>query len=101
MVLGGYRQKDNWNVDIQKNEITDIFERTCELVPSLKHASVIQHWAGLRPGRDGLRIELDTDSCEVPVVHNYGHNANGLALSHGTAVEATELVTKVLHRSKL
>lgn len=101
VVIGGFYQKYNGNLNVEPEEITDILERTTQMVPSLKHASIIQHWVGLRPGRDGLRLELDMETCAVPVVHNYGHSAKGIALSHGTAVEATEIVKKVVYKSKL
>ena len=40
-----------------------ILEGCCQLVPSLKHAQVVSDWAGLRPARDRVRLELE--SCQV------------------------------------
>lgn len=36
-----------------------ILEGCCQIVPSLKHAKVVSDWAGLRPARDRVRLELD------------------------------------------
>lgn len=36
-----------------------ILEGCCHLVPSLKHAQVVSDWAGLRPARDRVRLELE------------------------------------------
>ena len=44
-----------------------ILEGCCQLVPSLKHAQVVADWAGLRPARDRVRLELDYH--QVPYLH--------------------------------
>ena len=36
-----------------------ILEGCCEIVPSLRHAEVVAEWAGLRPARDRVRLELE------------------------------------------
>ena len=36
-----------------------ILEGCCQLVPSLKRAQVVSDWAGLRPARDRVRLELE------------------------------------------
>ena len=36
-----------------------ILEGCCQILPSLKHAKVVSDWAGLRPARDRVRLELD------------------------------------------
>lgn len=35
----------------------------------------------------------------VQMVHNYGHGGTGVALSWGTAVEATDLVQQLLRKT--
>ena len=43
-----------------------ILEGCCELVPSLKHAQVVADWAGLRPARDRVRLELEYHQVAPP-----------------------------------
>ena len=36
-----------------------IQDGVCKLVPSLKHAKVVQDWVGLRPYREPVRLQLE------------------------------------------
>lgn len=59
---------------------------------------MIGSWAGLRPHRDPLRLEkelLMVNGKKLGVVHNYGHGANGISLSWGTAIKAAKLVEEI------
>lgn len=47
-----------------------ILEGCCQLVPSLKHAQVVADWAGLRPARDRVRLELE--------YHQVCYSSNGI-----------------------
>ena len=38
----------------------------------------------------------ESTNFDLQVVHNYGHGANGIALSWGTAVEAADLTMQAL-----
>lgn len=38
----------------------------------LQYAELIQHWVGLRPGRDEVRLETEEREGKV-YIHNYGH----------------------------
>lgn len=63
-------------------------------------APIIQHNAGLRPGRDSVRVEIEEMQCDkkaLKIVHNYGHCGNGVTLSIGCAEEVTSLVATVLN----
>eukprot|EP00775_Hariotina_reticulata_P012186 gene12186-12323_t len=92
------------------------------VVPSLKHAELVDHWVGLRPGRVRLRLEgeelslaaleaaaeaagadLGVLRCSgstrvqgLRVVHNYGHGGSGLTLAWGTAGDAVQLILQML-----
>ena len=70
-------------------------------MPSLRDAEIISDWAGLRPYREPLRVELEQVSLmggsqRLPVVHNYGHGGSGLTLGWGTAGDAIALVKLAL-----
>ena len=52
-----------------------------------QHAQPVRDWVGLRPGRPTIRLEsgklqLSGDRV-IPIIHNYGHGGNGIALSWG------------------
>ena len=81
-----------------------ILEGCCRILPSLRDAEMISDWAGLRPYREPLRVELEhislkAGSQRLPVVHNYGHGGSGLTLGWGTAGDAIVLVKQALQSS--
>lgn len=55
----------------------------CQLLPSLKHAKVVSDWAGLRPARERVRLELAFHQvivhclltcCSLSCSLNFAHN---------------------------
>lgn len=63
-------------------------------------APIIRDNAGLRPGRDKVRLELEEKQYgtkHIKVIHNYGHCGNGVTLSIGCAEEVTALVAAALN----
>ncbi|ESO87796.1 hypothetical protein LOTGIDRAFT_166093 [Lottia gigantea] len=95
VVLGGCRKKGDYSLDIDEDLCNDIMRRCEELCPEIKGAKVVRNWVGLRPTREPVRIEKELknfDGKKLKVVHNYGHGANGISLSWGTAVDAAQLV---------
>lgn len=51
---------------------------------------------GIRPARAaGVRLELDTDSYTVPVIHNYGHGGSGFSLAWGCAGEVVQMINRI------
>ncbi len=75
-------------------------------------APILGAWAGLRPGRTRVRLELqclrekhsDTggkssmtgEKSLLPVIHNYGHGGSGHTLHWGCAGEVAELVMQCI-----
>lgn len=103
VTLGGTRQYESYNVNINKFDSMDIRERCESLLPSLVGAQVVREAVGLRPHRSSVRVETDilrdargnTGKC----VHNYGHGGYGITAAPGTAVYAVRLVKEVLGHS--
>lgn len=99
VVLGGTGQIGYWNTNVSVEDAARIMERCCQMLPSLQHAELIDHWVGLRPGRSRLRLEAEVVSMpgggDVTVVHNYGHGGSGLTLAWGTAGDVVRLVSKL------
>ncbi|XP_052817164.1 D-aspartate oxidase-like [Mya arenaria] len=109
VVLGGTRQKGEEDVSEGEPWFTNILDACSKLVPGLKNAPIESKWIGLRPHRTYVRVENEViyfGGKALNVVHNYGHGANGIFLSWGTAIEAAaitkDLATKgTLTKAKL
>lgn len=64
------------------------------MCPRLQGAKITGGWAGLRPVRPTVRVEVDPEhSYESLLLHNYGHSGHGFALSWGCASDIAELVS--------
>ncbi|CAF0973945.1 unnamed protein product [Rotaria sp. Silwood1] len=100
IVLGGTRQLDNDNTQVDLNDKDGIWQRCLRLCPSLAKAEFLWDWAGLRPNREPIRVETEIikhGNKKLLVVHNYGHGGNGISLSWGTAVDAARLFSSLLN----
>ncbi|KAL4234741.1 hypothetical protein ACF0H5_006383 [Mactra antiquata] len=98
VVLGGTRQKNEYDVTPSEYWTNDIIGRCETLSPGIKNAEVVAEWVGLRPCRTKIKVKMECLK-NLKIVHNYGHGANGIALSWGTAIEATNMVKDVLSSS--
>lgn len=105
VVLGGTAQDGDWNTEDDTKDIEGIMERCLKVMPSLKDSKRLGTWAGLRPYRESVRLEIDrnTDPSKAKVIHNYGHAGAGLTLFWGCAKDATDLVMDLvrIHKSKI
>lgn len=93
-ILGGTAEEGEWDTEPDPEIAADILRRCAELEPRLERAEVLEHRAGLRPGRPEIRLEREDGG--IPRVHNYGHGGSGITLSWGCAEETLRLVRKVL-----
>ncbi|KAL6399810.1 hypothetical protein AUP68_17218 [Ilyonectria robusta] len=95
VILGGCRQKHNWDGEADMEFAEVIKKRCCALVPELgppEDLKVIKHGVGLRPGREGgarVASELIQDRL---LIHNYGAGGTGFQASWGLARYAVDLV---------
>jgi len=124
LVIGGIREKGNFNLEVSQSDKDELWARARGYLPTLANAETLWEWAGLRPHRDPIRVEgelmrfktisttsskhlpislltltsnlQDTFHDTLPVIHNYGHGGHGVTLSWGTAVEAVEILKKCL-----
>lgn len=96
--LGGCRQYDSYNMEEDKYDSASIWERCCDLVPSLKKAKVIGHKVGLRPHRVPVRVEREVMH-GLSVVHCYGHGGYGVMVAPGTAKTAVQIAVDALKRN--
>lgn len=104
VTLGGIRQYESYNLQIDKYDSISIRERCESLLPSLANAEVVRESVGLRPYRSSVRVESEslTDSNGRPlkIIHNYGHGGYGVTTAPGTAAYAVHLLREMLSQSR-
>jgi len=97
VVLGGIADIGNWSDHVDPVVSKQIMERCCKFIPALSTAEVIKEVAGLRPGRNTVRLEVDETALKTStVIHNYGHGGQGVTLFRGCAEEVIHLVKTTL-----
>lgn len=106
VTLGGTRQYESYNLEVDKYDTLSIRERCESLLPSLAKAPVVREAVGLRPYRSSVRVEseliTDSNGKLLRVIHNYGHGGYGVTSAPGTAIAAVNLLDIVRQsRSKL
>ena len=92
-ILGGTLEEHRWDTEPDPATAEAIIARCTEIVPSLAGAEVIEHLAGLRPGRPEVRLAESTPEDGGPrLVHNYGHGGAGITLSWGCAEDVRRIL---------
>ncbi|HEY2792543.1 MAG TPA: FAD-dependent oxidoreductase [Micromonosporaceae bacterium] len=95
LVLGGTVERGDVRTEADPVQAAEIVGRCAVVEPRIATAAITGVDVGLRPGRGGVRLELDQIQ-GVRVVHNYGHAGIGVALSWGCANHVTRLVRSTL-----
>jgi len=99
VTIGGCRQFDSWNAEVDRHDTAAILERVAKLMPSLKNIEVVKQWCGFRPYRPEVRVEVEQmhfGNRELTVVHNYGHGGYGVTGAPGTSLHAVRLLTPLI-----
>ncbi|MFV1981665.1 MAG: FAD-dependent oxidoreductase [Rhodothermia bacterium] len=92
LILGGTAEVGNWDTDVDPDQQADIISRCARHEPNLLDARIIAAKAGLRPGRDEIRLEREVSTTGQTIVHNYGHGGSGYTLAWGCAEEVVRMV---------
>jgi len=100
-ILGGTTDHNNYSTHAGEQLVDEIIKRCVALLPELEANGPIQNqlvgtWVGLRPGRKVVRVELDVNTAQVPIVHCYGHGGSGWTTFWGCAIDVVELVNGAL-----
>jgi D-amino-acid oxidase len=95
-ILGGTAEEGEWDIEPDPEIAAGILRRCTALEPRLAGVEVLEHKAGLRPGRPEIRLELEAVADGPPRIHNYGHGGSGITLSWGCAEETLRLVRQAL-----
>jgi len=100
VTLGGCRQMDSYNENVDPHDSQGIWERCTSLVPSLKKSTLVREWVGLRPFRTPVRCEIEEISTDhdkkLKVIHQYGHGGYGVTTAPGSAKYAVKLLHETL-----
>jgi D-amino-acid oxidase len=91
VLLGGVRRPGRHDLTPDLTIADETVTRAAVAVPAVADAAVLGVEVGLRPGRrDGVRLEAEQVG-STAVVHNYGHDGNGVSWSWGCAADAVGL----------
>ena len=90
-ILGGTADEGSEDLTPDPATAAAIIARCVALEPRLRHAEILEHKVGLRPGRPAVRLEAEQWAPGKLLIHNYGHGGAGVTLSWGCAAEVVGL----------
>jgi len=92
ILVGSTVEHDDFNKRITQAARNDLMEFALNLLPALKHAPLLHHWAGLRPGTElGIPyIDRHPDIGNLSI--NAGHFRNGLVMGPASAQLMVDLI---------
>lgn len=92
IIIGGTYEEHVYEEITEPNVIEKLLANAYSVFPQLKNNKIIGSWAGLRPYRNEVRVEHETDR---NIIHNYGHGGSGFTLAFGCAEAVLELTEKI------
>lgn len=87
-IVGGTYEENVYDEKTEQDSLDDILRRAYSVFPGLDTRKIIGNWAGLRPYRPTVRVEIEKDT---NIIHNYGHGGSGYTLAFGCAEEVVKL----------
>ena len=93
LLLAGSTLEDvGFNAETTENMRQELLEKAQQILPSLKHASVIKHWCGLRPGTPDNLPTIAQHPTIQNLYMNTGHFRYGLTMAPASAARVVELM---------
>jgi len=92
ILAGSTVEQDDFNKSTTAEARDQLTEFALKLMPALKNAPLIHHWAGLRPGTEhGIPyIDKHPEICNLSI--NAGHFRNGLVMGPASAQLMVDLI---------
>lgn len=88
-IIGGTYEEHVGVETTEPETLEQLLAKASNVFPELQHKRIIGNWAGLRPFRETVRLEKETNS---NIIHNYGHGGSGFTLSFGCAEAVLQLI---------
>lgn len=88
IIVGGTYEEGIESEETDAGTIASIVDNARGAYPELQQHEVIGSWAGLRPYRPEVRVELEPGT---NIIHNYGHGGSGFTLAFGCANEVAAI----------
>ena len=93
LILAGSTLEDvGFNIDTTETMREQLQLKAEKILPSLKHASVIKHWSGLRPGTPDNLPTIAAHPTIKNLYLNTGHFRYGLTMAPASAALVTALI---------
>ena len=94
LLLAGSTLEDvGFNTETTENMRQQLLEKAQKIMPSLKQASAIKHWCGLRPGTPDNLPTIAQHPSIKNLYLNTGHFRYGLTMAPASAARISELIT--------
>ena len=92
IIIGGTYEENEEAEITEPATIERLLNNACKVYPDLAKQQVIGSWAGLRPYRPDVRVEMEPGK---NIIHNYGHGGSGFTLAFGCAKAVVKMVEAV------
>ena len=89
-IIGGTYERDQWEEVPDPATIQALLAKAPTVAPGLDPGPALRSYAGLRPARPTVRLEVD--AARPGLIHHYGHGGAGFTLSWGAASAVAALV---------
>lgn len=94
IIVGGTYEENIFTATTEPSTIERLLNNAYEVFSALKEQEVIGSWAGLRPYRPEVRVELESGT---NIIHNYGHGGSGFSLAFGCADEVRKILQSLIN----
>ncbi len=92
IIIGGTYEENEEAEITEPSTIERLLNNAYKVYPDLAKQQVIGSWAGLRPYRSDVRVEIEPGK---NIIHNYGHGGSGFTLAFGCAEAVVKMVEDV------